>query len=160
MEVGERYRCKKCNSEMEVTKVGKSIPMCCGKEMQKVSKIKSNPIKITMSKDFEQFKKNLLDSVVFGKDTFFKETILKGEFSEVELICLHNGQVTPEHTHKDLEHILLVLDGEGQIRYSDEKYAVKIGDVILVPIGEKHSLISGPDSQFIVASFNFMKAYS
>ena len=160
METGGKYKCKKCNSEIEVTKGGKGTPVCCGKEMQKLPKTDDNPIKIKMSKDFEELRKNLLDMVEFGKDAFFKKTVLIGDSSEVELICLKNVQVTPEHTHKDLEHILLVLDGQGQIRYADEKYDIKMGDVILIPAGEKHSLISLEDSQLIVASINFLKQNS
>ena len=160
MEMGDRYKCKKCNFEIEVIRSGNSIPICCGEEMQKVEDTKDNPIKIKMRKKFEEIKENLLELAEFKKDTFFKKTVLTGEFSDLEIICLKDGQISPEHTHKDLEHILIVLEGEGQVRYANEKYDVKMGDVILIPAGEKHGLISLKDTQFILASINSPKLNS
>ena len=33
-QLGKRYRCDKCGTEVLCTKAGKSIPQCCGKEME------------------------------------------------------------------------------------------------------------------------------
>jgi desulfoferrodoxin-like iron-binding protein len=33
-QVGKRYQCTVCNSEMIVTKAGEGTLQCCGKEMQ------------------------------------------------------------------------------------------------------------------------------
>ena len=33
-QVGKRYQCTKCNSEMIVTKGGNGTLQCCGQEMQ------------------------------------------------------------------------------------------------------------------------------
>jgi desulfoferrodoxin-like iron-binding protein len=32
--VGEKYRCNVCGNEVEVTKVGGGILVCCGQEME------------------------------------------------------------------------------------------------------------------------------
>ncbi len=33
-QVGKRYQCTQCNTEMIVTKAGEGTLQCCGKEMQ------------------------------------------------------------------------------------------------------------------------------
>jgi hypothetical protein len=33
-QLGKRYRCDKCGTEVLCTKAGKEIPQCCGKEME------------------------------------------------------------------------------------------------------------------------------
>lgn len=32
-QLGKRYRCENCNTEVLCTKVGEGNPVCCGKEM-------------------------------------------------------------------------------------------------------------------------------
>lgn len=33
-QLGKRYRCDKCGTEVLCTKAGKGVPQCCGKEME------------------------------------------------------------------------------------------------------------------------------
>jgi len=35
--IGEKYRCKACGNEVEVTKVGGGTLVCCDKEMERIN---------------------------------------------------------------------------------------------------------------------------
>ena len=42
------------------------------------------------------------------------------------------------HLHHDFEECIYVLSGQGTMHAESGKYAVKAGDILLVPAGEKH----------------------
>jgi len=33
-QLGKRYRCEKCNTELLCTKAGEGVPVCCDKKME------------------------------------------------------------------------------------------------------------------------------
>jgi uncharacterized cupin superfamily protein len=45
----------------------------------------------------------------------------------------------PYHSHRVEEEMFLILEGSGELRYGDKRYAIRAGDVIACPTG-------GPDT--------------
>ena len=50
------------------------------------------------------------------------------------------GGVTQEHFHPRAEEIYYITHGSGKIRIENETRAVKVGDAIAIPPGQKHKL--------------------
>ena len=51
----------------------------------------------------------------------------------------------PFHSHRAEEEMFLILDGEGELRYGDERYQIKKHDVIACPTGDAstaHQLVN------------------
>lgn len=44
----------------------------------------------------------------------------------------------PYHAHLVNEEMFFILEGEGQLRHSDETWIVKAGDIICCPVGREH----------------------
>lgn len=50
------------------------------------------------------------------------------------------GVEIPAHTHEREVDSIFVLEGEGEIYFSDNWYPLKIGDVVIVKPGEVHGI--------------------
>lgn len=46
IKVGEEYRCNICGNEVEVTKVGGGVLVCCGSEMEKIQENNKLPVNL------------------------------------------------------------------------------------------------------------------
>ncbi|MDH3237118.1 MAG: cupin domain-containing protein [Deltaproteobacteria bacterium] len=68
------------------------------------------------------------------------------EFS-VNMINFGKGVRNKFHAH-DSEQILIVTAGKGIVATEKEEKVVTIGDIILIPRGEKHWHGATPDSEF------------
>ena len=66
---------------------------------------------------------------------------------EVDIINFGKGVRNKFHVH-DYEQILIVTAGKGVIATEKEEKVVTVGDVVLIPAGEKHWHGSGGDSAF------------
>ncbi len=63
-------------------------------------------------------------------------------------------QGVPAHVHPTHEEAVVVLEGEFRARVGEEERVVRPGDVILVPAGVRHRLISvGPRPGRLLAIF-------
>src|SRR5436309_3296091 len=47
------------------------------------------------------------------------------------------GDAIPLHRHR-IEEVILYLAGEAEVRVGDETYAVRGGDIVVIPVGEPH----------------------
>ena len=61
------------------------------------------------------------------------------------------GVAFSPHTHEHSEDLILVLDGDGQIRIGDKRVPIEKDDVILVSEGEFHGTIAGPSGLTVVS---------
>lgn len=61
---------------------------------------------------------------------------------DVGLLLYTPGQSTPEHTHKDMDEVFYVVEGEGTLTINGEEFALKEKDIILSPRGEGHGFFN------------------
>jgi quercetin dioxygenase-like cupin family protein len=54
----------------------------------------------------------------------------------------------PAHFHREHEEIVIVQEGEGEVRLGDERRRLKAGDVVLIPAGVVHEVIATGDRPF------------
>ncbi len=66
---------------------------------------------------------------------------------EVDIINFGKGIRNKFHAH-DYEQILIVTAGKGVVATEKEEKVVTVGDIVLIPAGEKHWHGSGGDSEF------------
>jgi len=65
----------------------------------------------------------------------------------VNLVNFGNGIRNKFHAH-DSEQVLIVTSGQGYIATETEKTAITVGDLVLIPAGEKHWHGAAEDSEF------------
>ncbi len=53
----------------------------------------------------------------------------------------------PYHIHHANEEMVHVVLGKGTVRYEDEEFAIREGDIILFPIGSAHQIRNTSDSE-------------
>jgi mannose-6-phosphate isomerase-like protein (cupin superfamily) len=52
--------------------------------------------------------------------------------------CPPGSTVRPLHSHRDIEEILFILEGEGETWVDGEVASFKQGDAVLFPVNSKH----------------------
>jgi len=52
------------------------------------------------------------------------------------------GSQVPYHYHKIRESVLIIISGEGVEVIEGKEFAVKAGDILFIPAGEKHAIIN------------------
>lgn len=75
---------------------------------------------------------NLKEIEKYHEKQFFRSDVVKGDRSQVLLLCLAPGQSVPAHRHEGYEILLHVLDGEAEVTLDGEQTTLQSGDVILV----------------------------
>ena len=65
----------------------------------------------------------------------------------VDIVNFGKGVRNKFHTH-EYEQILIVTAGKGVVATEKEEQVVAVGDIVLIPAGEKHWHGSGGDSEF------------
>ena len=61
------------------------------------------------------------------------------------------GKQVPWHAHEDTEQVMLILDGEVEMRIEDETRTLGAGDVVVVNRGLRHTLRSAGGVTFMEA---------
>lgn len=69
----------------------------------------------------------------------------------VDLVHVEPGQAFPIHTHPG-DHLLLCIKGSGTISIGRETYAVKPGDLYMVPGLIPHAVGAGEDDVHVLAA--------
>jgi quercetin dioxygenase-like cupin family protein len=87
----------------------------------------------------------------------YRPEILTAEHNAKELGgmlgLLVPGSQVPYHYHKDRESVIIFISGEGCEIIDGEEYAVKAGDVLFIPAGEKHTTINRSDKDLRYLEF-------
>ena len=63
------------------------------------------------------------------------------------------GSQVPYHSHNHRESIIIVLSGEGTEVIESQEIAIKAGDVLFIPAGEKHTTINRSNQDFRYLEF-------
>ncbi len=66
------------------------------------------------------------------------ETIGAEKISMAVMDCPSGSTVRPLHSHRDIEEILFILEGEGEAWVDGEVAAFRQGDAVLFPANSKH----------------------
>ena len=66
------------------------------------------------------------------------ETIGAEKISMAIMDCPPGSTVRPLHSHRDIEEILFILEGEGEAWVDGEVASFKQGDAVLFPVNSKH----------------------
>ncbi len=81
----------------------------------------------------------LADLVDYQDESVVSKTIIKKETGTVTLFAFDQGQGLSEHT-APFDALVCVLDGEVEIMISGNRYTLKMGEMIILPVNEPHSL--------------------
>jgi mannose-6-phosphate isomerase-like protein (cupin superfamily) len=60
----------------------------------------------------------------------------------------------PRHFHRLSEELYFVLSGTGFVTVNDEKLRLEAGAAVLIEIGDRHFLETGPGEELVVAIVN------
>ncbi|GAB4526933.1 MAG: hypothetical protein Kow0063_01700 [Anaerolineae bacterium] len=66
------------------------------------------------------------------------ETIGAEKISMAVMDCPPGSTVRPLHSHRDIEEILFILEGEGEAWVDGEVASFKQGDAVLLPANSRH----------------------
>ena len=81
----------------------------------------------------------LADLVQYQEDAVVSKTVIKKETGTVTLFAFDSNQGLSEHT-APFDAMVCVLDGSVEITISKKPYVLKKGEMIILPVGEPHSL--------------------
>ena len=87
----------------------------------------------------EQKVSSLTNSVNYQDGSVVSKTLIKKETGTVTLFAFDQGQGLSEHT-APFDVLVCVLDGEAEITISGNPYVLKMGEMIILPVNEPHSL--------------------
>ena len=82
---------------------------------------------------------SLTNFVNYQNDSVVSKTLIKKETGTVTLFAFDQGQGLSEHT-APFDALVCVLDGEVEIMISGNPYVLKMGEMIILPVNEPHSL--------------------
>jgi quercetin dioxygenase-like cupin family protein len=80
------------------------------------------------------------------------KTIGTEQLSIALMDCPAHSVVKPLHAHKDVEEIILILEGQGEAYVDGETAEFKKGDAVLFPPNSKHQVRNTGDSPLKTAS--------
>ena len=80
------------------------------------------------------------------------KTIGTQQLSIALMDCPAYSVVKPLHAHKDVEEVILILDGEGEAYVDGETARFKKGDAVLFPPNSKHQVRNTGDTSLKTAS--------
>jgi len=66
--------------------------------------------------------------------------------------CPAKSIVRPVHAHKNIEEVILILEGEGEAWVDGEKAFFKKGDAVFFPANSKHQVRNTGDGTLVTAS--------
>ena len=80
------------------------------------------------------------------KDTLdnnnFRKVLYTGKHLQLVLMCLKPGEDIGEETHPGNDQFFRFESGSGKCIIDETEYAVKDGDVVVIPAGAKHNIIN------------------
>lgn len=81
----------------------------------------------------------LSDQIAYQAGSIVSREIIRKEAGTVTLFAFDQGQGLSEHT-APFDAMVLVLDGEVEIRISGKPHRLAKGDMIIMPANEPHAL--------------------
>jgi mannose-6-phosphate isomerase-like protein (cupin superfamily) len=80
------------------------------------------------------------------------ETIGAESLSIAIMNCFPKSVVKPLHSHKDIEEVILILDGQGEAWVDGHSTTFKKGDAVLFPPNSRHQVRNTGDKDLVTAS--------
>ena len=81
-----------------------------------------------------------------------EETIGAEQLSLAIMECPAGSMVRPVHGHRDIEEMLLILEGEGEAWVDGETALFQKGDVVLFPANSKHMVRNTGSGPLVAAA--------
>jgi quercetin dioxygenase-like cupin family protein len=92
--------------------------------------------------------KEVVTNPIFtGREVTRQVLLPESKEYEVDIINFGKGVQNKFHAH-NYEQILIITAGKGVVATEREEKIVTVGDIVLIPAGEKHWHGSGGDSEF------------
>jgi quercetin dioxygenase-like cupin family protein len=92
-------------------------------------------------------KEVLVNPLFTGREVTRQALLPESKEYQVNIINFGKGVRNKFHAH-DSEQILIISAGKGVVATEKEEKVVTVGDIVLIPAGEKHWHGSGGDSDF------------
>jgi len=92
-------------------------------------------------------KEAVTNPIFTGKEVTRQVLLPESREYEVNIINFGKGVRNKFHAH-EYEQILIVTGGKGVVATEKEEKVVTVGDMVLIPAGEKHWHGSGGDCEF------------
>ncbi|HBR30334.1 MAG TPA: hypothetical protein DD789_12955 [Firmicutes bacterium] len=80
------------------------------------------------------------------------ETVGAENIAVAIMNCHPHATIRPMHSHKDIEEVCLILEGQGEVWIDGERFFFKKGDAIFYPANSKHQVRNTGDSPLVTAS--------
>lgn len=87
----------------------------------------------------ENLKFKLNDILKYQKNTIASNTLINKKTGTVTVFAFDKGQELSEHT-APFDALVYIIDGEAEITISKKPYAVKKGEMIIMPANKPHAL--------------------
>ena len=105
-------------------------------------------------------KEVFVNPIFTGREVTRQELLPESKEYVVNIVNFGKGVRNKFHAH-DHEQILIITAGKGIIATETEEKVVTVGDIVLIPAGEKHWHGSGGDSElshiFVIRAGDKMK---
>jgi len=102
-------------------------------------------MKIVKSNQVE--KAQFITPLFTGTDVTRQVLLPESEEYEMSIVSFGKGVRNKFHAH-DAEQVLIVTEGKGIVATEDKEIVISVGDVVLIPTGEKHWHGATEDSEF------------
>jgi len=80
-------------------------------------------------------------NIVYAENSVVSKTIIKKDTGTVTLFAFDKGQGLSPHV-APFDALVQIVDGECDFFISEQKYPMKSGDCLILPVGEVHSVES------------------
>jgi quercetin dioxygenase-like cupin family protein len=104
-------------------------------------------VKMKVVKSYQVEKKQLITPLFTGTDVTRQVLLPESKEYEMSIVCFGKGIRNKFHAH-DAEQVVIVTEGRGIVATEDKESVVAVGDVVLIPAGEKHWYGATEDSEF------------
>lgn len=81
-----------------------------------------------------------------------EETVGAKQMSIAVMHCFPNAVVKPLHSHKDIEEVIYILEGQGQCWIDGELVNFSKGDAVFFPANSKHQVRNTSGEMLVTAS--------
>ena len=81
-----------------------------------------------------------------------EETVGAKQMAIAVMRCFPNAVVKPLHSHKDIEEVIYILEGEGQVWIDGELVNFAQGEAVFFPANSKHQVRNTADRMLVTLS--------
>lgn len=75
-------------------------------------------------------------------NTFFRKVLATGPHSQVVVMSIPPGEDIGSEVHADVDQVLVIVYGEGEVVLAGERTAIGPGWLVQVPAGTQHDIVN------------------